>query len=127
MDQIQAGLADAAEATSSAVAAQGPITIEGVYIALGLNAVLFLLTFGLAPRFKTSFKEADSWIEIYDRLMAMGGVPGIIPKEAAEKAKRGCVMLCVAVLLRSLQVLCYECQPTASKPRRLAHVFISMA
>jgi hypothetical protein len=58
-------------------------------IVAGLTALSFVLTFAVAPRFKTAFKEADSWIEIYDRLMEAGGVPSISPKEAAERAKRG--------------------------------------
>lgn len=37
---------------------------QAVYIGLGLTLVSFVLTFGVAPRFKSSFKEPETWQEV---------------------------------------------------------------
>lgn len=39
-------------------------TIQAVYTGLGLTLVSFILTFGVAPRFKSAFKEPETWQEV---------------------------------------------------------------
>ena len=57
----------------------------------GLAAALgsFALTFGVAPRFKSHFKEADAWKDMYEVLRGCA-VKSYTPVEAAAKARRGC-------------------------------------
>lgn len=39
-------------------------TTQAVYIGLGLTLLSFVLTFGVAPRFKSAFKEPETWQEV---------------------------------------------------------------
>jgi hypothetical protein len=64
-------------------------TQQAVYIGLGSALVSFALTFGVAPRFRSSFKEEDNWRDIYGKLVAMGGVESLPPNEAAARVKSG--------------------------------------
>ncbi|GBF94343.1 hypothetical protein Rsub_06965 [Raphidocelis subcapitata] len=57
------------------------------YYAIGASAASFAGTFFLAPRFKSSFKEANDWQSIYFDLLAGGGVPSVTPAAAFAKRK----------------------------------------
>ena len=79
---------------------------QGTYWALGSQAVLFVLTFAVAPRYKTELKgDEPSWLEMYAQLEAMGGVESVTPTQAIERVRRGCA---------SAQPACYCCLSAAS-------------
>jgi hypothetical protein len=64
-------------------------TTNAVYVGLGLTLVSFILTFGVAPRFRSAFRESETWQEMYPDFMARGGVESIPPRQAIERAARG--------------------------------------
>mmetsp|Transcript_3077 Transcript_3077/g.8141 ORF Transcript_3077/g.8141 Transcript_3077/m.8141 type:complete len:153 (-) Transcript_3077:6-464(-) len=60
------------------------------YSTIGASAVGFIGTFLIAPRFRSSFKEEESWLTMYDDLVD-AKTRTISPEEAARK--RGAVLL----------------------------------
>ena len=74
----------------SALPAPDPAaTQQAVYVGLGAALASFVLTFGVAPRFRSAFKEADTWLDMHRELLAMGGVQTISPAQAAQQARKG--------------------------------------
>ena len=72
------------------VDAPASTTELAVYLGLGATLLSFVVTFGVIPQFQSSFKEPDTWQEIYAGLLEMGGVPAVSPAEAAARAQAGC-------------------------------------
>lgn len=57
-------LPELAQVLQSAPSADPEQTTQAVYVGLGLTLLSFVLTFGVAPRFKSSFKEPETWQEV---------------------------------------------------------------
>ena len=66
-------------------------SLQAVYVALTALGVSFALTFGVAPRYKSFFKEEENWRDMYAELVKMGGVESVSPEEAARQRRAGCV------------------------------------
>jgi hypothetical protein len=79
-----------AQHVSSFPAADVANNSTAVYATLTAAIVSFGLTFGVAPRYKSLFKEADTWRDIYSEIMATGGVASVTPMQAVARARKGC-------------------------------------
>lgn len=86
-----------------------------IYSALAAPLLSFVAIFGVVPRFKQHFREAESWKDIYTDLMALGGVQPVTPQAAVNRAKAGCVLaLSMHALLEVAHVAGLHCKQWVS-------------